>query len=201
MTINVLQWNSRGLIGKWAGAKPMYMNNDFQIICVQETHFMATDKYVFRLPRHTAYHEYCPYGGRPGGVTIFVYSNLPHYRIPITSTLQAVVCSVLVHHMRITVCSLYLSSSDAFVFQDLVDLVDCLPPPFLICTDADSKHYIWGSDSCDRRGDIWANIINQYRLCSRFVILATVLVGFDKGVEVLDHCHQFGHEYKMCGHK
>ena len=164
MTINVLQWNSRGLIGKWAEAKPMFMNNDFQIICVQETHFMATDKYVFRLPRYTAYHEYCPYGGRAGGVTIFVSDNLPHYRIPITSTLQAVVCSVLVHHMRVTVCSLYLSPSDAFTFQDLVDLVDSLPPPFLICTDANSKHYIWGSDSCDRRGDIWADIIHQYGL-------------------------------------
>ena len=164
MTFNVLQWNSRGLIGKWAEAKPLFMHNDLQMICVQETHFMATDKYVFKLPHYTAYHAYCPYGGRAGGVSIFVTDSLPHYQISISSPLQAVVCSVLVNHTRISVCSLYLPPSDVFTSQDLVDLINSLPPPFLICTDANSKHYLWGSDICDRRGDIWVDVINQYGL-------------------------------------
>ena len=164
MTIKVLQWNARGLIGKWAEAKPMFMQNNYQVICIQETHFMANDKYSFRIPKFSAYHEYSTQGGRGGGVSIFVSDKLPHYRIPLQSTLQAVVCLVRVQNKRIAVCCLYLPPAENFTFQEMAQLINNLPQPFIICTDANSKHYMWGSQQCDSRGNIWMDLINHYAL-------------------------------------
>ena len=45
MVFQVLQWNARGLIGKWAEAKPMFLQTDCQLLCIQETHFMAGDRH------------------------------------------------------------------------------------------------------------------------------------------------------------
>ena len=165
MPFSILQWNSRGLIGKWAEAKPMFLHNNYQLICIQESHFMDNDKYQFKLPRFTSYHAYSPNGGRGGGVSTFVSDNFPHYRVPIHSRLQAVVCSVLVYNQRVSVCSLYLPPSDMFFLHDLVQLMNELPKPFIICTDANSKHYMWGSPTCDARGDIWMDAITQGALC------------------------------------
>ena len=164
MAVNILQWNARGLIGKWAEAKPFFMNNDFQVVCVQETHFMANNKYSFRIPRFSAYHGYSAQGGRGGGVSIFVSDCLPHYQIPIQTSLQAVVCSIRVQNRRIALCSLYLPPTETFTIQDLDQLINSLPKPFIICTDANSKHYLWGSPHCDNRGNIWRDVINQHAL-------------------------------------
>ena len=104
----VLQWNARGLIGKWAEAKQMLVGGGFQVICLQETHFIAGEKYSFNLPRYSLYNAYSAQGDRRGGVSIYVSNNLPHIEIQIQSNLQAVACSVRIHNRRITFCSLYL---------------------------------------------------------------------------------------------
>ena len=83
MVFQVLQWNARGLIGKWAEAKPMFLQTDCQLLCIQETHFMAGDRYTFRLPGFSVYHAYSSHGGRGGGVSIFVSDHYPHYQIPL----------------------------------------------------------------------------------------------------------------------
>ena len=157
-----MQWNARGLIGKWAEAKHLFTCNPYQVICVQETHFIPNDKYTFHIPHFTLYSEFAQQGDRRGGVSIFVSNRVPHRRIPLQSPLQAVACSVRVHNRRMTVCSLYLPPNDAFSFQDLAQLINQLPPPYLLCTDANSKHFLWGSNHCDQRGLIWMDIVNNY---------------------------------------
>ena len=164
MAIYVLQWNARGLIGKWAETKPMYLHKDFQLICIQETHFMANDRNSFRIPNFSAYHEYSPQGVRGGRVTIFVSNDIPHYQISLQSTLQAVVCSVRVQNRRIAVCNIYLPPTNMFTFQEIDHLITSLPKPFVICSDANSKHNMWGSQQCDSRGSIWIDIINRHAL-------------------------------------
>ena len=80
------------------------------------------------------------------------------------TSLQAVACSVLLGHIRLTVCSLYLPPSDALTFQDLDSLIQELPEPFLLCTDANTRHLFWGADRCDRRGLLWERVFRQYGL-------------------------------------
>ena len=163
--VKILQWNARGLIGKWAEAKHFFTDEFYSVICIQETHFLQNDKYSFNLPRFTLYNEYAVQDDRRGGVSVYVSDTLPHCRLPLQTTLQALACSVRFQNRRITVCSLYLPPLDSFSFQDLAQLVAQLPEPYLICTDANSKHLMWGADHCDQRGLLWMNFINQYDVC------------------------------------
>ena len=160
----VLQWNARGVIRKWAKVKQMFAADSFQVICLQETHFVENDRYSFNIPHFSLYSAYSPDGDRRGGVSIYVSNKLPHMKISIRSTLQVVVCSVRRLDQRISFCSLYLPPNDAFSFQELSNVINQLPPPFVLCTDANSKHPMWGSRQCDRRGRIWMDIINYHDL-------------------------------------
>ena len=164
MTARFLQWNARGPIGKWAEAKPMFINGSFHVLCLQETHFKENDRYNFNLPRYTLYNEYSGHEERRGGASIYVTNDLPHYRICLQTSLQAVACSIRIHNKRIAICSLYLPPSDDISVQDLSALIDQLPSPFLLCTDANSKHAVWGSSHTDRRGRIWMDVITQHAL-------------------------------------
>ena len=165
MQLKIMQWNARGLIGKWAEAKHMFTCEPFEVICLQETHFIPNDRYSFNVPCCSLYNDYAPQGDRRGGVSIYVSNKLPHRRIPIHSTLQAVACSVRAHDRRITICSLYLPPNDNVSFQDIDHLISQLPSPYMICTDANGKHFLWGSDRCDQRGMMWVDVVNQHHLC------------------------------------
>ena len=56
--IDIMQWNCRGLIGKWSEAKPMLMKHSALIFCLQETHFLANDPYDFSLLNYSSYRAY-----------------------------------------------------------------------------------------------------------------------------------------------
>ena len=164
MTAQILQWNGRGIIGKWAEVKQMLVEEPLQVICLQETHFIENDRYSFNLPHFSLYSAYSPQGDRRGGVSIYVANVLPHMELHLQSPLQAVACSVRIQNRRVTFCSLYLPPNDNLSFQDLSNLIQHLPAPFILCTDANSKHYMWGSGQCDRRGRIWMDVINYHQL-------------------------------------
>ena len=164
MTYDILQWNCRGLISKWAEIKPMLLTRAFSVICLQETHFLPNDPYDFRLHNYTLYNAYPTTDRRHGGVSIYASNTFPHYQVPVNTNFQAVACSVKLGRSRICVCCLYLPPNEAFTHCMLNDLIDQLPHPFIVCTDANSRHFLWGADRCDSRGNIWERVIQQHGL-------------------------------------
>ena len=164
MTSNIMQWNCRGVISKWAEVKPLLIEKAFGVICLQETHFLPNDPYDFSLPNYTLYNEYPDTDRRQGGVSIYVTNTFPHFQVPVDTNFQAVACSVRMGRNSICICSLYLPPNVSFMQSDLNDLVAQLPPPFIICSDANSRHFLWGADRCDSRGNIWEAVIRQHGL-------------------------------------
>ena len=152
------------MISRWACIKPFLVDSACDLICIQETHFLPDDVYDFNLPNFTLYQAYANGDRRQGGVCVYVKNVYPHYQLPINTPLQAVACSVLLGGTRFAICSLYLPPSDNIAFQELDALVQALPEPFLLCTDANSHHMLWGADRCDRRGLLWERLIGQYGL-------------------------------------
>ena len=138
-----MQWNCRGLLSKWAEIKPLLIEQASEVICLQETHFLATDDYDFRLPNYTLYNGYSPTGSRQGGVCIYVTNLLPHFQVPLTTNLQAIAASVRMDYNRICFCSLYLPPNERVTVNDLNSLITQLPQPFIICADANSRHLMW----------------------------------------------------------
>ena len=159
-----MQWNARGMIGKWAEVKPVLVDKAHDVICIQETHFLPTDNYDFRLHDYTLYNGYSNADRRQGGVCIYVGNRHPHFQVQLTTPFQTVACSVKVGRHRFFICSLYLPPTDPLTYRDLYDLVAQLPRPFIICTDANSRHLMWGADRCDSRGNTWERVIRQFAL-------------------------------------
>ena len=153
------------MISKWALAKPFLLEQACDIYCIQETHFLSSDVYDFNLPKYTRYDTFGNGDRRQGGVCLYVVNTYPHSPLALQTCLQAVACTVRIGSVRLTVCSLYLPPTDALLYVDLVRLLDQLPEPLIICTDANSKHRLWGSSQCDRRGMIWERLIRQCDLC------------------------------------
>ena len=91
-------------------------------------------------------------------------NDYPHFQVPLTTDLQAVACRVRIGRLRLTICSLYLPPNEPIVLADLNNLLPQLPQPFMICSDANSRHFLWGADRCDRRGAVWEHIIRQHAL-------------------------------------
>ena len=142
----------------------MFMDGNFQVLCLQETHFIRDGKYSFNLPGYSLYNAYAPQGDRRGGVSLYISNSLLHMELQIQSTLQVVACSVRLQNKRITFCSLYLPPADDFSFQGLSQMIQQLLKPFIICADANSKHYMWGASQCDRRECLWMDIVNHHDL-------------------------------------
>ena len=92
---------------------------------------------------------------RQGGVSIYVTNTFPHTQLRLQTSLHAMACTVRIGHVRLSICSLYLPPTDSLEYTDLEGLIDQLPEPLLLCTDATSRHKMWGSDRCDRQGLIW----------------------------------------------
>ena len=165
MITKVLQWNARGLISKWALIKPFLMETKCDVLCIQESHFFPIDTYDFDLPNYTAYNVYATGERKHGGATVYVSNDLPHYQICLQSTLQAVACSLRLGNTKLSICSLYLPPTETLNYDDLDQLLNELPEPLLLCTDANSRHFLWGADRCDTRGLVWERVIEGYGLC------------------------------------
>ena len=159
-----MQWNSRGMISRWAEIKPFLVHNDCDIICIQETHFLPADPYDFNIPHFSQYNAYANGERRHGGVGIYIKNVLPHHAIQLQSPLQAVACLVRLGNIRICVCSLYLPPNEPLNAHELEALIQELPEPLLLCTDANSGHMLWGANRCDRRGLVFERIIRRYGL-------------------------------------
>ena len=164
MPFEIMQWNCRGLISKWAEVKPFLAEKSSDAMCIQETHFLPADPYDFRINNYTIFNCYSNDNIRKGGACIYIKNDYPHFQVQLNTSLQAVACSVRIGRMRVTICSLYLPPNESFLYADLNDLTSQLPQPYIICSDANSKHFLWGSDRCDRRGGIWEQLIRQHAL-------------------------------------
>ena len=159
-----MQWNCRGLISKWAEVKPFLVGSDCQVVCLQETHFLASDEYDFHLYNYSLYNAFSPTATRHGGVCIYVCNNWPHFEVPLNTSLQAVACCVRVGRQRLCFCSLYLPPTAQVSLSALDNLILQLPQPFILCSDVNARHFMWGSDRCDSRGSILERLISNHAL-------------------------------------
>ena len=54
----------------------------------------------------------------------------------------------------ISICPLYLPSSEAIIFYQLEYLLCQLPVPCTILRDFNAHHTLWGSTFCNKRGNL-----------------------------------------------
>jgi len=96
-----------------------------------------------------------------GDVAILVNKTVPHSRIQLNTSLQAIAIRAT-YHRTISVCSIYLSPSAKFTSNDL-DLSQ-LPPPVLLLGDFSAHSTLWGSSKTDVRGKLVEDLLLKHNL-------------------------------------
>ena len=123
-----------------------------------------SDNYDFNLFNYTAYNCYSVTNTRQGGACIYLSNKWPHFQVELNTELQAVACSARIGPTRLTICSVYLPPIDRVTVIDLNNLISQLPQPFILCSDANSRHFLWGADKCDQRGNLFEQVVRRYAL-------------------------------------
>ena len=164
---NILQWNCEGIKSKFTSGdiQQLIKETNMRCICLQETK-LHPDAH-FKIKGYKAYLQSLDLdeGQNPhGGVAVYVKSGISSYKVELRTPLQAVAVSIKCHK-RITICSLYLPPSagrDWFQKQDMQNLIDQLPKPFLILGDMNAHHPMWHDPRpVDDRGIDIVDIIAQ----------------------------------------
>ena len=167
--MSLIQWNIRGLRSNFEQVRTLFRDNNASAICLQET-MLGIDSinfgYQYSFYRSSTPPGLCAQGGPGIGAGIIVSNLLNHQSLNLASVLQA--CAIQIFSTKwITLCSLYLEynlenrlrdeygNPRQLELQDLQSLIDQLPQPFILMGDFNARHRLWGSDICNR----WGNIV------------------------------------------
>ena len=125
----ILQWNCQGIRKKKDEIIHLMKLLKFKILVFQETKLWNNS---FKILRYVEYYRDGHFNRTlHGGVGILVHQDIPHSRVNICSTIQAVAVTVFMEQ-RITICSVYSSGRHALTTQSLKLLFEQLPPPILV---------------------------------------------------------------------
>ncbi|MEN8173077.1 MAG: reverse transcriptase domain-containing protein [Chloroflexota bacterium] len=160
----LLQWNCRGLNANIQELKSLINKFSPEAICLQET--LLSENKIPNIPNYKPYNHFqTGNSGKPcGGSCVLVKKSTPHRPLPLRTQLQAVAVSLSLHK-TLTICSVYLPPGPPIDPTDLDDLVEQLPPPFLILGDFNAHNKMWGDDRPDHRGKQIEDLINRHNLC------------------------------------
>lgn len=157
----ILQWNCNGCINNLFQLKLLTVNTAPFCICLQETHFKPDTK--FSLRGYNIYRkDIIPNLRARGGIAILLKDNIPINNIRIQSRLQVIAVQIL-YPLKITICNIYLPDI-YWNSDDLKDIINQLPTPFIIVGDFNSHNPLWGSDRLDTRGRTIEELINEFDL-------------------------------------
>lgn len=152
----IIQWNARGLLHNLDDIKDIISQFNPTLFCVQETHLKPCHANV--LKKFTVFRKDREGGAAGGGVAIIANAGVIISQLHLNTSLEAV--AVRVHLKSLTtVVSLYIPPNSRPPFNDLLDLVEQLPKPFLILGDMNAHHPLWGSEKTDAHGKLLEKLV------------------------------------------
>lgn len=166
MTSNIIQWNINGFYSKYEELQLIIKDYNPIIICLQETNFNNKSNptlhhfNIFTKNRNSHIRS-------SGGVAILVNNNFPSEEITIHTDLEAIVISVTLPHITLTLCNIYIPNQKDFNLNDIEHIIKQLPNNFIILGDFNSHSKTWGSYKTDPRG----KIIEELLLNDNLIIL------------------------------
>ena len=132
-------------------------------LCLQETFLADTSK--ASLKNHSIYHSNLNGGDRArGGVAIVVNDSVPKRTINVNTSLRATAVSISLTK-TITICSVYLPPSVTIDCNELDQLIDQLPKPFLLMGDFNAHSSLWGCRDTNVKGRQIEDLISEHNLC------------------------------------
>ena len=164
LTESIIQWNIQGISSHKDDLLHLISIYRPMVIAIQET-FLGND-FMVRVNNYNGLCKQGHYNRRyHGGVAIYIHDTCPFQPIEIQSQFQVVAARVqLPRSCCLTIASIYIPSRNTLNRQDMVNIVNQLPAPFLVLGDVNAHNTIWGGTQIDARGRIIEEFINEYRL-------------------------------------
>ena len=157
MPNDIIQWNVKGIQSRYEEMQLICQQLKPSIIAVQET-MIQSDKICNLSGYNVLQHQaMATENGFTGGVSLYIHNSILHSPITLQSSLQAVAARVSLKK-TITICSLYLPPRTPVIKQELSNLINELPRPFLLLGDFNAHSTLWGSESTSSRGRTVENV-------------------------------------------
>ena len=165
--MSIIQWNCRGITSSAEEIKTLFRDTDTKIMCIQETK-LGTRTYNPGLNYN--FHKSPPLIGErsQGGTGIIIHKSIKYTEIHLDTVLQA--CAIQFQiDKKITLCSVYmepkleehltdnLGNRRQLDIIDLEELIQQLPPTFIILEDFNAKRTLWGNNN----NSTWGNIVEE----------------------------------------
>ena len=162
-TRTIIQWNCRGFKPNYDELSLLINDHNPIAVCLQETYLKASDK--ISIKNYSLYNSYSTNPERAtGGVSVIVNNDTPHRAIPLNTPIAAIAVSVS-GHKTITLCSIYLPPSGRIDPEELDDLLNQLPSPYILMGDFNGHSLSWGTKPTNNRGRQIEDFIARHNLC------------------------------------
>ena len=162
-THKIIQWNCCGYKANYNELQLLITEQNPTIICLQETFKKSNDK--TNMKNYEQYDYIHDTGLRAsGGVSILIRKNIPQSKINISTPLQVVAISATLHKTT-AICSIYIPPQDPINEEQLNNLINQLPKPYILMGDFNNHNILWGSRTTNKRGQTLEKIINNNNLC------------------------------------
>ena len=155
--MNIVQWNIQGYWKKFNQLKLIIKN--FNPTCIALQEMILGQKDVLMPP--SDYTGYKSIRTTRLGAGLLVKKSIPATTLSLNTDLQAVAVRVQTPKSY-TVCSLYIPPRDQVTAQDIVQLLNQLPPPIILMGDFNSRHPLWGDIKVTHLANAIISVINNY---------------------------------------
>ena len=161
---NIMHWNIEGIKPKFAAGDVQQLIKENEVMCLSANETKLPPGSNFTIKKFKSYlkNKDLEEGQNAhGGVGLFIRKHISSYEIKLQTRLQAVAVSVKIHR-RITLCSLYLPPGEAVEKQELQNLINQLPKPFILLGDFNAHHPAWfDTRRIDDRGTMIVELIEE----------------------------------------
>ena len=172
--MSILQWNCRGYRGNFEDLKALIRDQESpDCICLQETFHGNTAPNPprgYSLMAGAPVVENNPHSRPSRGIITLIKQNIPYYPIAIDTPLEAIAFRINLTR-ELTICNIYITPTEEFTTEQLHNLLQQLPPPFLLVGDFNARSEVWGDSLTNQHGRKIENLL----LTSDIIIMNTGL--------------------------
>ena len=153
----LIQWNLNGVNSHYGELKTLITKYRPEIIALQETHLRPSHSY--NLKNYKVYrHDFLGGDRACGGVAILIKNTITSTQINLTSgNLQVIAVSISnasPYFKNLTICNIYIPPHQNISVDELEQIFNQLPFPYVVVGDFNAHSHSWGSNTSNNRGNV-----------------------------------------------
>lgn len=154
----IIQWNINSVKNQYEQLQELVIKENVDLVCLQETNLKINQ--TIKIKNYSCFNKIrvnCL--AASGGASILVNMKHYHKELNLNTEMEAIAIQTMINNTNLTICNIYINNKYEMNINELENLIDQLPQPFLITGDFNSHNTLWGSHKTDIRGKIIEKLI------------------------------------------